>query len=81
MAPATHMTRMSSQEGQVSAKFRAKKVAKMPPMVIWPSTPMFQNFILKAGAMARDAPSKGMAILMVCWMASLPPKLPPIMAP
>ena len=42
---------------------------------------MFQNFILKAGAMAKDAPNRGMAILMVCWMASLPPKLPLIMEP
>jgi hypothetical protein len=37
---------------------------------------MFQNFILNAGAIASEAPSSGTASLIVCWMASLVPKLP-----
>ena len=52
----------------------------MPPTMIWPSAPMFQNFILNAGAMARAAPKSGMATRTVTLAVDGPPREPVMMS-
>ena len=52
----------------------------MPPARIWPSAPMFQNFIIKAGAMATAAPSRGTAIFTVSRRPVWVPREPRIMS-
>ena len=44
------MQRNRTGVGSLSAILIMKKAVPMPPMSIWPSAPMFQKRILKAGA-------------------------------
>ena len=80
-APARAMAGRSTGAGRLSAQWRASQVAPTAPAVIWPSAPMFQNFILKQGAMARAVPSRGTAMRAVCRMAVGLPSAPERMVP
>ena len=52
----------------------------MPPMSTWPSAPMFQNFILKAGARPTPMHSRVMVSRMVTQLRREDPKAPLNMA-
>jgi hypothetical protein len=52
------------------------KLAANAPIMICPSAPMFQNFILKATAMPRDAMVRGMAFTITSLNLYLEPKAP-----
>ena len=66
---------LMSQDGEPDFRFNVfdegcdeeGKDAKTAPMVSWPSAPMFQNLILKHGAIASAQTRRGIAILMVCF--------------
>ena len=68
MAPATNITASSSGWGQ-SVQKRANQLANTPPMMSWPSPPMFQKRILKARVTPSAQMHRGMVYLMVAWMA------------
>ena len=63
--PKAAISNNKSGDGSSLPQVIATKEAKMAPMVICPSAPMFQKRILKQGAMARAHPRSGMARLTV----------------
>ena len=65
--------------GIFPAKLIMKKAVAMPPTSIWPSAPMFQNRILKAGARPMAMQASTAVSRSMYQMRFLVPKLPEIM--
>ena len=62
--------------GRFGLRLRATQLAPSAPMVIWPSAPMFQNFILNATMMPIEVMIRGTALTMVCFTRSPVPTEP-----
>ena len=62
--PANAMSGSSSALGMFGVN-SAKKDAAKAPMIIWPSAPIFQNFIRNAREMPRDVMTSGTARITV----------------
>ena len=54
MIPPSAMARISRKPLVSAGRIRVTPVAKTAPMMIWPSAPMFQNFMLNAMEMASE---------------------------
>ena len=78
---ATVMTTSSSQLGILPPRQIMQVVEARQPMRTWPSAPMFQKRILKAGVTAREMPSRMATFSQVVQLLRAVPKAPLRMVP
>ena len=70
------MITKSNGVGRASPKYIMMPAVTIPPTRTCPSAPMFQNFILNAGASATDIHKSTMVSLMVIHILLFEPKAP-----
>ena len=70
------MMTISSQLGTLSPSRIMQAAVARPPMSTWPSPPMFQNLIRKAGVTARETHSSSARYCMVFQVLRFVPKAP-----
>ena len=77
---ATIITQISSQLGTLSASRIMQEAVARQPIRVWPSAPMFQKRIRKAGVTAREMHSRIATFWKVIQVLRAVPKAPSIMA-
>ena len=73
---ATIMQRITAPLDILSARQIMQAAVARPPMSTWPSAPMFQKRILKAGVTAREMPSRMARFCRVIQVLRAVPKAP-----